>query len=249
MTTNKTDLGISLTCFKRADYLKQVLDSLREALLYVGSNHFILYPHIDYNNDNVVKLIDSIDWIETHKICNKPPVGCNKNTLEAISRCAQNHKFILHLEDDTVLSKDALGFYLYLLGKYQDDPKVLSVSGYNKTESLNEEEFYQHFTEQFFCCWGCAFWQSKIDTVLQNWTPQLNFMNPQSWDSYLQEKLFANRYYQARPIVSRVQNIGAKNGTYVHDPVWHYYNHRSPYTSNDLSPTIYNTWKEYAKNN
>jgi hypothetical protein len=246
--SNNFSIGISLTCFKRADYLDTVLKSLKKAIEYIGSdNTFVFYPSIDYNNDKVVKLITDIDWVETKYICNKPPIGCNKNTLQAISRAIKDHDAVLHLEDDTVLSEDALGFYLYSLEKYKDDPEVLSVSGYNKTEELNDNEYFTLFQEKFFCCWGCAFWKSKAKTILQNWTPQLNFMNPQSWDTYIHENIFKNKYFQVRPKLSRVQNIGAKNGTYVHDPVWHYYNQRSPYTSTDITTTIGKTWKEYAK--
>lgn len=248
MMTNNLSIGISLTCFKRADYLQEVLDSLKTSINKSNSN-FIFYPHIDYNNDKVVDLIKSVDWIPTQYVCNKPPVGCNTNTRNAIQSAIQYHDAIIHLEDDTVLSEDAIDYYIYALNKYQDDPKIISVSGYNKTDYQNTDNYYETFTEQFFCCWGCAFWKSKIDIILNNWTKQLLFMNPQSWDSHLQENLFKNRYSQVRPVISRIQNIGAKNGTYVHDPVWHYYNHRSPYTSNDMKHPVYNSWKDYAENN
>lgn len=247
MTTN-LNIGISLTCFKRADYLQEVLNSLKKSIS-LTKHEFKFYPHIDFNNDKVVELVKSVDWLPVEYVCNKPPVGCNSNTKQAIEHAIQHHDAIIHLEDDTVLSEDALDFYIFALHKYKDDDKVISVSGYNKTENINSEDYYSTFTEQFFCCWGCAFWRSKIDPVLSNWTKQLAFMNPQSWDSHLQENLFKNRYYQVRPTISRIQNIGAKNGTYVHDPVWHYYNHRSPYTSNDMKHPRYNSWKDYAENN
>jgi len=249
MKNTDIDLGISLTCYKRADYLKQVIDSLKESLSYYGKHNFVFYPHIDYNNDAVLKLIEDIDWIETKITCNKPPVGCNKNTQEAITEAINNHEAILHLEDDTVLAYDAIDFYVYSLCKYENSNSVISISGYNKTEELDSNNYFSVFDEQFFCCWGCAFWKSKKDIILDNWTKQLDFMNPQSWDSHLQENLFKNKYSQVRPMISRVQNIGAKNGTYVQDPIWHYYNHRSPFTSNNLRSTPYPTWKEYAENN
>jgi hypothetical protein len=249
MNKKNIDLGISLTCFKRADYLKQVLDSLKESLNYYGDHSFVLYPNIDYHNKEVVELVEKINWIETKITCNNPPIGCNRNTKEAIKKVSENHETILHLEDDTVLTYDAIDFYVYMLIKYANSNSVISISGYNKTEELDKNSYFSTFEEKFFCCWGCAFWQNKIKIILDNWTSQLGFMNPQSWDSFLQENVFKNKYFQARPIVSRIQNIGAKNGTYVHDPVWHYYNHRSPFTSNDLRLNSYPTWKQYAENN
>lgn len=249
MKKNKIDLGISLTCYKRDDYLNQVLSSLKEAIKYTGINTLILYPNVDLGNDKVLKLIEDIDWIEKKIEVNKPALGCNKNTKAAISRAIYNHEAVLHIEDDTVLAHDAIDFYLYALDKYKDNTDIISVSGYNKTEEINIDAYHETFIKKFFCCWGCAFWRSKIEIILNNWTPNLNFMNPQSWDSYLQDNLFKNRYSQVRPVISRIQNIGAKNGTYVHDPVWHYYNHRSPFTSDDLKGQINLTWEEYAKNN
>lgn len=249
MKTNNLSIAISLTCFKRADYLKEVLDSLKASVDHTGYQDFIFYPSIDYYNDQIYNLVSEIDWIEKKIVCNKPPLGCNKNTQQAIFRAIENHDAVIHLEDDTVLAKDALGFYVYAIEKYANNDQVISVSGYNKTDEPDNNKYYDTFTEQFFCCWGCCFWKNKFSTISNNWTNQLNFMNPQSWDSYLQENVFRNKYYQVRPVISRVQNIGAKNGTYVHDPVWHYYNHRSPYTSNDLKHKQYNSWKEYAEDN
>ena len=59
--------------------------------------------------------------------------------------------------------------------------------------------------------------------------------NSMSWDSYLNENVFVpNNLHQITPLISRIQNIGAENGTWIHDPNFHQLYHHSPYTSNDL---------------
>lgn len=241
-TTNKLSIGISLTCFRRLDYLTQVVGSIKKAIEYTSYKDFIFYPSIDYYDDSIVNYLSSIDWIPTAIVVNKPPIGCNRNTYQAITNAISKHDAVIHLEDDTVPTKDSLEFYVHMLHKYQDDPDTISISGYNKTISNSSENYYATFKEKFFCCWGCAFWTKKIDIILNNWTNQLNFMNPQSWDSYLQENLFKDRYYQVRPHISRIQNIGAERGTYVQNPIWHYYNHRSPFTSDNIIAPKDVTW-------
>jgi hypothetical protein len=41
-------------------------------------------------------------------------------------------------------------------------------------------------------------------------------------------------FYQIKPEISRIQNIGAIDGTWVPSKDFHTANHKSPFTSDDL---------------
>jgi hypothetical protein len=240
-------LTITLTCSNRADYLKEVIDTIRDA--DKTDIEILFLPSIDYKSQKVVDIISNVDFIEKDVYIHNPRLGCNQNTLFAINRGIRYDfsDYVLHLEDDTPISKDALQYFMYCFKKYDDDKNILSVGGYNKTEDFDESEIYEIFTQNFFSAWGCGFWKSKWDIFVKNWSKS-NSNFDMSWDSYIHEVLFVKElFHQARPKISRIQNIGALNGTWVQDPVWHYYNHRSPYLSNDFEGNI--DWIQYAKNN
>lgn len=243
----KRKLTITLTCSNRADYLQQVVDSLLKA--DKTDIDILLLPSVDYNSQKVVDVIENIDFLNKDIMIHNPRLGCNQNTLFAINR-GINYGFsecVLHIEDDTPLAKDSLQFFMYCFTKFEDSKNILSVGGYTKTEDLDEEQTYSLLEEQFFSAWGCGFWKHKWQVIKEHWT-RSTMNNGMSWDSHLNQILFVDqKFSQIRPRISRVQNIGANNGTWVQDPAWHYYNHRSPYLSDDIEETI--DWINYAKNN
>lgn len=240
-------LTITLTCSNRPDYLQQVVKSLQDA--DKTKLDIMLLPSIDYNSPKVVDIVRSISFLDKDTIIHNPKLGCNQNTLFSINR-GINYGFsdcVLHLEDDTPITKDALQYFAYCFEKYREEPKILSIGGYNKTEDLEENLIYETFSEKFFSAWGCGFWKHKWDIFVKHWTPSTQNYG-MSWDSYINELLFVQKAYsQIRPKISRIQNIGAMNGTWVQDPAWHYYNHKSPYLSDDYEGSI--DWQNYAKNN
>lgn len=240
-------LIITLTCSNRAEYLKEVIDTIKNA--DKTNLEVLLLPSIDYNSQKVVDVINSIDFIEKEAFIHNPRLGCNQNTLFSINRGIQHNfsDYVLHLEDDTPIAKDALQYFMYCFKKYADNKNIISVGGYNKTEEIDASEIYETFTQNFFSAWGCGFWKNKWDIFVKHWT-RSNKNSDMSWDSHINEILFVRQlFHQVRPKISRIQNIGAINGTWVKDPAWHYYNHRSPYLSNDFEGNI--DWTQYAKNN
>jgi hypothetical protein len=246
---SNTNISISLTCFRRLDFLQTVVNSLLSSNMEDIS--IKLFASVDYFNDDCVSYLRSLN-IDKIITLNKPPIGCNHNTLLAIDQAINSNysNYVLHLEDDTVLTKDALQYCKYAFEKYKDAESVRSITAYNKTDNIDENEIYSTIEQTFFCAWGCGFWTHKWTDIKNNWIKYLSPRNGgMSWDTHLNKTLFAKgpKYIQIKPNISRIQNIGATNGTYVSDAIWHYYNQRTPTTSDDIKTKI--NWIDYAKNN
>jgi hypothetical protein len=242
-------LAISITCFKRKEMLKQVLSSLEAT--NQSDISLKLFVSADFYSEEILSMIDSYSIDKQIKI-NHIPIGCNRNTLQAIQYAVDSKysPYILHIEDDTPLAKDSLQYYKYAFQKYENQDKIYSVTGYNKTENLDEKDKFLIETQNFFCAWGCGFWSNKWTLIRDNWTKHLSPRNGGiSWDTHINNNLFSGgkRLLQVKPKVSRIQNIGDTDGTYVSDPIWHFYHQRSTFTSDDYNENI--DWKEYAKNN
>ncbi len=237
---NNKKVGLSLTCYKRADYLETVLDSIQSSLYFckIDTSKTKLYVSIDYFDNTIPSMIKNIDWITTKFITNTPSIGCNANTKQAILMSLEENDATIHLEDDTVLSKDAISFFIECLEKYHNDTEIISISGYNKTNNLDNISLSTTIKQKHFTCWGCAFWKHKFKIFEENWTTHCNRENnSSSWDTYLDESIFQNEsmnFYQIKPEVSRIQNIGAIDGTWVPSEDFHTANHRSPFTSDNL---------------
>lgn len=233
-------IGISLTCYRRADYLEAVLDSLESSIEYckIDSSKTKLYVSIDYFDNTIPTMIKNIDWIPIKFRINNPSIGCNANTKQAILMSLEENDATIHLEDDTVLSKDALSFFISNLDSYHNNEKIISISGYNKTYSLDGANLEETVEQKHFTCWGCAFWKHKFEVFNKNWIPHCDRENKSSsWDTHLDQNIFQKDdmdFYQIKPTISRIQNIGAIDGTWVPSESFHTENHRSPYTSDHL---------------
>ena len=243
------NISLSMTCFRRKEMLQQVLSSIVSS--DITDLNIKLFVSADFYSDEIISVFDSFNLDKDIEI-NYTPIGCNRNTLTAIQRAfdSKYSSYIIHLEDDTPISKDSLQYYKYLFEKYENDENVYSITGYNKTEFINEEDAYKFVPQKFFCAWGCAFWSEKWKIIKDNWIKHLSPRNGGiSWDTHLNNSLFSGgkRLTQIKPLISRIQNIGDTNGTYVSDAIWHFYHQRTTYTSNDLTMNI--DWKNYAKNN
>lgn len=229
------NLTITMTCHRRLSYTKQVLESLKNA---DKTNINILFcPSIDYYCDEVVDEIKKVDFVDKDVHINKPRRGCNGNTLFAINRGMDIgfSNFVLHIEDDTVLTRDALQYFIYMFNKYHDDEGVMGICGHNKTNTFDETYIHSYFERHWFCPWGCGFWGTKWN--IDKWPPSP--LAYASWDWLLNEGLFNHgKFKQIYPVISRVQNIGALNGVHVPSADWHAENHYSPYTSDDYKQEI-----------
>lgn len=221
-----------MTCFRRLEYTKTVINSLIESLKNFGDSNIPIYISYDYYDDNMLQYLNNIELNKSIFI-NDPKIGCNANTKKAISYAMEFSDAVIHIEDDTVLSKDAVRFYVDNLNKYKTDLNIFSISGYNRTITLNPDDIDIIEKNNLFTAWGCAFWKHKFQIISDNWI-DLNTVVGHSWDTHINELYKIMGFYQIRPKVSRIQNIGAENGTWVQDANWHYNNHRSPYTSDDI---------------
>ncbi len=236
---NKTIITTTLN--KRPDYTQKALDAIAESLSWSKLNFPKMF-FIDYANDKVVSLAEQFKekYDDTTIVINDPPLGCNNNTYTAINTALRIENFdrVIHFEDDTIPTKDCIDFFVRHMNLYDDNPNVFSITGYNRTVDFPDVNEMQHTEKQnHFTCWGICLWKKKSDVLLDNWIKDSDHTNKtMSWDSHLNDNVVTKdeNLLQVKPMISRIQNIGSEGGSWVPSPMWHFYNHRSPFTSNDI---------------
>src|SRR5580693_6205950 len=121
---------ITLVLYNRPDYTRQVLDALRRC---DGIEDYILLPHIEPGNDNVLALVEAIDFAEVRITRNPMRLGIGRNTYLAWEHGAKAADFFIHIEDDTVPARDCLRYMEHCRQTYRDDQRVFSVAAYNRS--------------------------------------------------------------------------------------------------------------------
>jgi hypothetical protein len=127
---------ITMTAYRRPQYTREVLDALARC---DGIGDWTLLPNAEPGNSEVIAAFRDFHACECRLVVNERRLGLNRNTLAALMRAFHlKADHIVHLEDDTVPSPDALRYFEWGIDHLvEHDPKhtILLVSGYNKPKS------------------------------------------------------------------------------------------------------------------
>lgn len=218
-------MNITVSAYNRPDYLGQTLAALSRCDGIGSCRVVVLLDPCDETQEqaNVAAAHGFEPVTYSHRI------GCNMAILSAFRYgfCQMSSEFHVHLEDDTVPTRDCLRWFQWAADTYRRDASVMNISGYQRISNGRLDECG---TRRWFTPWGWGIWLDRWLGLEAGWTRD----DAVSWDVVVNHVLRATRY-EVFPTVSRIQNIGAENGTHVPNAEWHTENHRVPVTADHLA--------------
>lgn len=162
--------------------------------------------------------------------------GCNGAIFHAlVIGFGSGDDFHLHLEDDTVPTRDALRWFAWARDEYRGNPAVFNVSGYQR---ISNGRLGECGLRRWFTPWGWGLWRDRWLGIARFWGHA-----DVSWDVVVNHALRAGRY-EVFPTVSRIQNIGAELGTHVPSAEWHAANHHVAETADDIGGEMPGAWAQ-----
>lgn len=161
--------------FNRPNLSKQIFQRV------LKSNPKKIYVSVDgprkNNNKDLKKVLEVKSIFDNYKgkikiikKYNKFNKGCKIGVSDAINWFFKKEKMGIILEDDTLPCKSFFNFCDYALVKYQNDERIMMITGtnyYGENKSSNKYFFSQHFT-----IWGWATWRrawKSYNLNLDNW--------------------------------------------------------------------------------
>ena len=197
---------ISLLVYNRPHYLKQVLASLEQCK---GIENYRLLVSIEKeSNPECDELVKQADFCEKIVYKNLEHYGCSLATLFNFERAFEISDTVIALEDDILLAQDALPFFEQTLERYEKAEEVLCLSGFNYHKKYEAAHYFSLFRQQHYTSWGCGYWRDKFNSLIKQ--DFIKHEQNETWDTEINRRLFLNgKYWQVRPCLSRVQNIGA----------------------------------------
>lgn len=227
---------ITMTAYRRPAYTREVLDALAKC---AGVTDWLLLPTVEPGHDEVIAAFRDWTASDIRLQVNRERLGLNRNTQEALFRAQQlKPEIVLHLEDDTVPSPDALLYFDWAVRellipdvKSSDGHQILLASGYNKpkTEPLPEQSRTCD-TRPIWTPWGWAVDRPRLLWLLANWCTR----NPKCFTCRFRGAYRATRR-EVFPLLSRIQNIGYEQGENGRTPEWYRANHRTPWVARSAS--------------
>lgn len=212
-------INIAISAYNRPEYSRRSLAAIVGAKGF-SPEKYSIYCSIDCDangdvNPEVYNIYASYGGpltLETAPI----KLGCNYNVKAALELAWENNPdFVLMIEDDVVISDDALMYIEWAAQQHKDDKPVRTIGLWgqecNPTLPLSEQDYGKTTRQNFFTCWGWGTWRDRWDEMLATWTTGNDSINT-SWDVIVSSHL--GDRYEILPYISRAYNCGEHNGTH-----------------------------------
>jgi hypothetical protein len=229
---------IILFTYKRLETLQKTISALISNSLATHSN-LIIYSDGAKNEEDKIIVEEIRSYLKTitgfksvRIIDSNSNKGLATSIIHGVSEVlAEYHKAIV-LEDDLITSTNFLAFMNQALDKYQDNPQILSISGYSPIIKGIEKKdvYYTHRASS----WGWACWEDRwkeIDWEVKAYEyfkkdkqakKRFNAMGSDmtlmlqrqmngtlnSWAIRFCFHQFQKNLYSVHPAISKIQNVG-----------------------------------------
>lgn len=150
--------------FKRLDTTKLVFEAIRQVKppkLYIGADGYRLGHKGEKEKIREVReyVLNNIDWdCEVKTLFRDENMGCGPAITGALNWFFGYEEAGIILEDDLLPDQSFFQFCEELLERYQDEPKVLSISGNYFAGEKNRPKTSYYFSH-YLHVWGWATWR------------------------------------------------------------------------------------------
>ena len=228
--------GIALFVYNRPKHTHEVLEGLQRnniSKLYIFSDGIKDKKDKDFVG-KVRNLIDSIDWCETEIIKSERNKGLADSIAYGVNYILERHIRIIVLEDDCVPSDDFIAFMEKCFDKYENNKKVMNVTGYSLPIKILDNYPYDIYFSYRSSSWGWGTWRrvwkyfdrnksilseiekssnlrKKINRAGEDLIPMLkNQINGKldSWAVFWAINIIKNDGVCVNPVKSKIKNIG-----------------------------------------
>ena len=187
--------------YNRPNLTKQMVQHLENC---TGIDNYLTIFAVEPGNLEVLQIIEN-SKLNKLIIKNDKLKGCWTNKKFILDTAFSNTSFVIHVEDDVLLSKDALEFFEWAKHKYTTEESVFTISAYNNIINYYQDEL-SHVVKRNknrFAQTAWAIWKDRYDSI-KDWSGR---------DAEMYEKgHFKQDKYEIFPLLSRSNNIGHENG-------------------------------------
>lgn len=135
--------------------------------------------------------------------------GAVKNQLESQSKIFEKYDRLIFSEDDNEFSPNFLDYINTGLNKFENDPNILAICGYNYPVVIPKDYKYNFYYYKAFSAWGVGIWKNKPLVYSYNPNEILGLIKN---NIYIRESIkyyqLANLYYLLISIMQVKQTYG-----------------------------------------
>lgn len=210
-------INIAISAYNRPEYLQRCISALYGAKGFSSKKYSIFCAMDCYENGSFnQEVFDVFTSYNLFPYIMEEKSGCNytiKKTLELA--WDDNPDFVLMIEDDIIISDDALQYIEWAAEKYKNDPSVRTIGlwGHDDQPSLpvSPKDHGKVMRQNYFTCWGWGTWKDRWEGMKATWTTGDDSHNT-SWDVVMSSHL--GERVEILPAIARAYNCGENGGTH-----------------------------------
>lgn len=212
------DVSVLMLFFNRPDHFAEVFAEVRKA----RPARLFLYqdgPRGERDMAGVeacrkIASDENIDWdCEVHRHYCEQNQGCDPSEYLSQKWAFSMTDKCIVLEDDDVPTQSFFPYCKELLDRYENDPRVGLISGFNAEEETKDVESDYFFTS-IFAIWGWASWKRVVDT----WDGTYSFLNDPAKVSKLEETI--RRKGLRKDLMKMIRDHAATGVPYYETVFW-----------------------------
>lgn len=158
---------VVLFVYNRIDHTIKTIESLKNNTLASETVLYIISDGCRGSEDRkevafVRDYISRVDGFKKVKVLyRKKNYGLARNIISGVTNIINKYGKVIVLEDDIITSPYFLDFMNKALEKYQNERRVMSISGY--VSLFDKDDLPDSFFLPWFDCWGWATWSDRWD--------------------------------------------------------------------------------------
>lgn len=162
--------------------------------------------------EDTKNIFNNIDWdCEVFKNFSNENMGCSKRGYTGFSWVFDNVKQAIFLEDDCLPNESFFEFCDDLLEKYENDNRVMLISGTNQMGKWEKGGYSYHFSK-FGGIWGWASWKRAWDFYeydIKDW-------NDENLKRLLKNRLNIFQFISRKTIYDQITNKNAEFSSWAY---------------------------------
>jgi hypothetical protein len=196
--------------YNRPNYTRRCISHLESCL---GIENYLVIFLIDLS-DKLDKIYDIIYNCKLNAIIttnDKKLGGCKSQAKLLNIAFEHGGEYIIHVQDDIILSIDALRMFEYCGTKCANNDNIVCVTAWNNRADVpNKEEMYKLRVKCRSPFGGIAFWKHKIENI--GWINSDYIGKMEGSDRLFRQIMKKRNTYSVYPLVSRSNHIGFNQG-------------------------------------
>jgi O-antigen/teichoic acid export membrane protein len=158
---------IALFVYNRAEHTRRTVESLRKNELAHRTDLFVFADGARTQAAaaavlEVRKYVRSIEGFRSVTIIERERnLGLANSVIDGVTQLCNEFGRVIAVEDDLLTAPDFLTFMNCALERYEDEPRIFSVSGYNFAVKAPERYPYDAFCSYRTSSWGWGTWKNR----------------------------------------------------------------------------------------